>query len=84
MTGLLKVGSTNCETVSCRKSRHGLDKEVTVVDESLEMGEESVTYTHFNHMIHSSTGILTIVTSSCFKFWKKNKPVGDLGSGRKQ
>lgn len=68
-------------TISCGKSRYGFNKELTIVDESLGRGEQNVTCISFNHMIHFSIGILTFVTSSHLKFWKKNK---NLGSERKK
>ena len=48
MTRLLKVGRAISETVSCRKSRYGFNKEVMIVNESLEMGEQNVTHISFD------------------------------------
>lgn len=47
------------------------------MDESLESGEQNVTYIGFNHMIHFSPEILTGVISFTFKILKEEQTSGE-------
>lgn len=78
MTGLPKVGSTSSETISCRKSRDCFNKELTIVNESLETGEPNVTYISFNHdsFFHWDFNSCDIFT---FKILKEKQVSGEPG-----
>lgn len=76
MIELPEVDQPNSETISCRESSHGFNREVITVSEPLESREQQVMYIGFNHMLDFSLGIFTVVAPLTFKILKGEQAIG--------